>query len=296
MTLLEHVTFRQLGALRYAVREAGPADGTPIVLLHGLLDTGASFAALVDAIDARVPGHYRFIVPDWRGHGQTQSIDNTYWFPEYLVDLERLIDNVVGAADQRVILVGHSMGGQVASQYAGVRPHRVSHLVTLDSLNVPDADTAETARRYRRWLDAQASPPIERVYDDTAAIAQRIGKRYPELDDNELATLAERWSESVDDTERRRMNHDVWHRATAAYGFRADEAMALWREVSAAVLCIDAAGSMMRFVIDDEEMARRRACFTTVEHVVLERCGHMLHIQRPEALADAICAFLSAHE
>ncbi|MES1926462.1 alpha/beta hydrolase [Salinisphaera sp. T31B1] len=295
MTIAFHTRYVPVGALSYAVREAGPPDAIPVFLLHGLMDTGASFDALAQAMDKRRPGHFRFIAPDWRGHGDTGALADTYWFPEYLVDLERLIVDCVPERDRAVVLVGHSMGGQVASQYAGVRPTRVSHLITLDSLNVPDADPADTPSRYRRWLDAKQRPPQERVYDDVEAIAARIGKRYPELSEAQRLALASQWSSPVSAVDaRRRMRHDVWHRVTFPYGFRLDEAMALWRSVEARVLCLDAADSFMRWISDAQEMARRRACFADVTHAVIPACGHMLHIEQPDRIADQIDTFLAA--
>ncbi len=296
MTLAFETRFTQIGTLRYAVHEAGPAHATPMLLLHGLMDTGESFSALAAAIDARLPGRFRFIAPDWRGHGQTDAIENTYWFPEYLLDLDRLINGIVESSNDQLILVGHSMGGQIAAQYAGLRAERVSHLISLDSLNVPDASAEETPKRYRRWLDAHASPPEARVYDDVAAIAARIGMRYPELTTRQLNTLAERWSKRADDGNARHMRNDVWHRVTFPYGFRADEAMAIWRDVTASVLCIDAADSFMRWVTDADEMARRRACFNDLTHVVVEDSGHMIHIQQAERLGREISAFITARD
>lgn len=296
MTLSFDSRFEQIGDLRYAVHEAGPRDATPMLLLHGLMDTGTSFVPIAKQIERRLPGRFRFVAPDWRGHGASDAVSDTYWFPEYLVDLDRLIDRLRSDAAQvaPVVLVGHSMGGQIAAQYAGVRPERVSHLVILDSLNVPDANVDETPARYRRWLDTQARVSVERTYDDIAAIAARIGKRYPELSAEQLHDIAERWSETVDGGPRRRMRHDPWHRETFPYGFRADEAMAIWRETSAAVLCIDAADSFMRSVTDAKEMARRRACFANMKHVLVEDSGHLIHIQKPERLAAEISAFVDS--
>ena len=164
-----------------------------------------------EALEAIAPGHYRYIAPDWCGHGASQATHDSYWFPRYLLDLERLIENLVGR-DTPVILVAHSMGGQVASLYAGTRPTRVSNLVTLDSLNVPDSDTREVPSRYRRWLDAHATPPSAKVYDDIETAASRIAARYPELDESTTRRLAEQWTAAIDPQGRRRIRVDPWHR------------------------------------------------------------------------------------
>ncbi|MES1932575.1 alpha/beta hydrolase [Salinisphaera shabanensis T35B1] len=283
----------RLGEIDYAVREAGNPNGQPLVLLHGLMDTGASFEPLVAAMQAIEPDRYHYIAPDWRGHGATTAINDSYWFPNYLLDLERLLDTLVGR-DEPVALIAHSMGGQVASLYAGTRPERISHLVTLDSLNVPDSSVAGVPDRYRRWLDAHALPPSEKVYDDLDTTASRIAKRYPELNDTITRNLAEQWTEIEDEDGRRRMRVDPWHRVPLPYAFRAAEAKALWREVSAHVLCIDGGDSPAKYFCGEAEMAERRACFADLRHIVVDGCGHMLHLQKPQTIADHICTFLSA--
>ena len=98
--------------LSYHVRLWGEPSGrrAPLVLVHGWMDVAASWQFVVDAL-AR--DHY-VIAPDWRGYGLTERgapVDN-YWFPDYLADLDFLLDHY--AADQPVDLVGHSMGGNIA--------------------------------------------------------------------------------------------------------------------------------------------------------------------------------------
>jgi len=295
MSLIDNIAFYSISDLRYAVREAGNPAGVPLVLLHGLMDTGAGFDNLVSAIEARAPGRYRYIAPDWRGHGQTTATHDSYWFPLYLLDLERLLDRLTGHGPSNpVTLIAHSMGGQIASLYAGTRPERVSHLITLDSLNVPDADTDKVPDRYRRWLDAHTAPPAEKSYADLDAAISRIAHRYPELSAAQTRFLAEQWTrvDGDSDANRRRMRVDPWHRVPLPYAFRAAEAMAVWAEVRAPVLCIDGGDSPARHFCSDVEMARRRACFADLTHAVIDGCGHMLHLQAPDAVAAEICAFL----
>lgn len=288
----EHQTLRDL---TYAWRDSGPREAPTVVLLHGLLDNGASFAPLVEALNQRLAEPHRFIAPDWRGHGATAwAADGDYWFPQYLADLDALLTTTV--AKQPVTLIGHSMGGQVASLFAGTRPDRVTRLIALDSLNVPDSDPSKAPGRYQRWLDAQAQPPTPRVYDSTADIGRRIGHRYPELSHDQRDFLAQHWSELVDDGPRCRMRVDPWHRVAFPYGFRATEVMAIWRHVAAPVLCVDGGQSPAARFTPESIMAERRACFASLQRVVIEHCGHMLHLQAPTAVANAIGDFLESTE
>ncbi|RJS94377.1 alpha/beta fold hydrolase [Salinisphaera sp. Q1T1-3] len=274
-----------------AYRTAGAATGAPVILLHGLLDTSATFANLVSALVAqRGPGD-RFVAPDWRGHGESEWTPGDYHFPNYLADLDALLDAL--CPNETVTLIGHSMGGQVASLYAGARPSRVACLILLDSINVPDADTAQAPDRYAEWLDTRRAPPAPKTYADIPAFTARLARRYPELSAEQQAHLARLWSTPTDDG-RIRLRADPAHMKKNAQGFRAAEAKAVWQAVVAPTLLIDGGASPAGALVQPAEMAERRACFTHRRHVVLDGLGHMIHWQAPEAVAEHIAAFMTA--
>ncbi|MDB5839999.1 MAG: alpha/beta hydrolase, partial [Herminiimonas sp.] len=110
----EFITVR---GLRYHIRHWG-REGAPLVfMVHGWMDVSASFQFVVDHLKQ----DWHVIAPDWRGFGLSDaSKADTYWFPDYMADLEAILDHY--APDQAVDLVGHSMGGNVITTYAGVRP------------------------------------------------------------------------------------------------------------------------------------------------------------------------------
>jgi pimeloyl-ACP methyl ester carboxylesterase len=128
--------------LRYHLETWGSDElATPerplLLLLHGWMDVGASFQFMVDALAAH-EGPKRWIVaPDWRGFGRSSpGGSDCYWFPDYLGDLDALIDALSPA--QPIDLVGHSMGGNVVMSYAGVRPAHPALVNPKDSA-YPDA-------------------------------------------------------------------------------------------------------------------------------------------------------------
>ena len=110
----------QIRGLRYHMRTWGDPRDPKLVLLHGWMDVSASFQFLVDALRR----DWYVIAPDWRGFGLSEWVAGGYWFPDYIGDLEALVAQV--SPDAPVSLVGHSMGGNVAGLYAGVRPARVA--------------------------------------------------------------------------------------------------------------------------------------------------------------------------
>jgi pimeloyl-ACP methyl ester carboxylesterase len=133
--------------LTYHVRIWGDARPgvPPLVMVHGWMDVAASYQFVVDALSDAFAQGRQIIAPDWRGYGQTAlpGTDN-YWFPDYLADLDTLLDHY--APEQPVDLVGHSMGGNVAMLYAGVRPQRIRRLVNLEGFGMPATRPGAGAR------------------------------------------------------------------------------------------------------------------------------------------------------
>ena len=112
---------------------------TPLLLLHGWMDVSASWQFMVDALPPAWLAERLIVAPDWRGFGHSRPLEcatptdplsygsaDHYQFADYLADLDALIAHLnaelgrpAGAAFD---VVGHSMGGNVAMLYAGVRP------------------------------------------------------------------------------------------------------------------------------------------------------------------------------
>jgi pimeloyl-ACP methyl ester carboxylesterase len=145
-----------------SLRHWGSPGAPIVVMLHGWMDVGASFQFLVDAMTS----DWHVIAPDQRGYGGTEwtrEAAGGYWFAEYVADLEAVIDHV--SADAPVSVVGHSLGGNVSSIYAGVRPDRVKKLVSLDGFGIPNSHASKAASAYRKWLDAIKAPPALSTYE-----------------------------------------------------------------------------------------------------------------------------------
>src|SRR5690606_20078784 len=112
---------------------------------------------------------------DLRGFGRSERPAQGYWFPDYLADLEALLDHLAPA--DAVDLVGHSMGGNVVLTYAGVRPQRVRRVVSLDGLGLPRTSPDEAPARYAQWLDQLHKPPRFALYDNEEQLITVLQRR-----------------------------------------------------------------------------------------------------------------------
>jgi pimeloyl-ACP methyl ester carboxylesterase len=285
-----HITLR---GLRYHVRSWGGSDGTPLVLLHGWMDVSASFQFVVDAFV-----HERAVLaPDWRGFGLSDNgPGDCYWFPDYLADLEILLDALVG--DAPVILVGHSMGGNVAMMYAGIRPSRVRAVINLEGFGLRDAPPERAPARFAQWIDELKSPPGLRDYASLAEVAARLRRTNPRLSPVHAEFLAPHWSvpvEQADGSTRWRVAGDPAHRLTNPVLYRWAEVQACWQQIAAPLLWVEGgATDAHKWAGDAAEVERRLALLPSVQRAVVAEAGHMLHHDQPQAVARLIEAFIDA--
>lgn len=282
--------FHRIRGLRYHVRRWAGESARRLVLLHGWMDVSASFQFLVDALSSRWDAY----APDWRGYGLTQwSGADCYWFPDYLADLDALLERISPRAP--VNLIGHSLGGNVAALYAGVRPERVARLVNLEGFGLAPTRPEQAPGRYRRWLDELQAPPRLKPYPSFAALADRLQANNPRLARERAEFLARHWGrEEPDGTVTLRA--DPAHKVINPVLYRYEEALAIWREVAAPTLWVEAteSDSARRMKIPPAQLAERRAAFRNLRHATVPGAGHMLHHDQPERLARLIEEFLGS--
>lgn len=266
-------------------------------MLHGWMDVGASFQFLVDALTR----DWHVLAPDWRGFGQSEWCQNGYWFADYLADLDALLDHFAG--EDPVRLVGHSLGGNVVMLYAGVRPQRVARVVSLEGFGIPAETPDRAPAKFAKWLDALHQPPAFRPYADLAAVADRLQKNNPRLTRDKAEFLAGHWAKAQPDGSAR-LDSDPRHKLPTPTVYRLEDAVALWKQITAPVLWVAAAESFIPKWLgvppDGEDttdpLASIRARLAHVQQgrlVSIDAAGHMLHLDRPEAVAAAIEPFLA---
>lgn len=283
---LHRSEFLQLRGLRYHLNRWGAPDAPLVVLAHGWMDVGATFGPVAQAL---LPG-LQVLAPDWRGFGRTQWAPAGYWFQDYVADLDQLVEQISPRGP--VDLVGHSMGAQIVSLYAGLRPQRVRRLAILDGLFLPQGDPTTLPKRYRKWLDTVDDPHEVPAYDSYEELAGRVARRHPHLDPARCAFIARCWGAPGDDG-RVRLLADPRHLIDSPRTYWQAESDVIWAQITAETLFIDGGRSVFAQSIPPEEKARRRALFRHHRETVIEDAGHMLHFEAPQALARNLAGFLT---
>ena len=270
----------------YHVNEWGESSRPLLVLLHGFGDAGSTFQFLVDQLKS----DWFVIAPDWRGFGDSYLRARSYWFPDYLADLEALL--AIYSPEKPANLIGHSMGGNIAGLYSGVFPERVAAFVNVEGFGLADRDPAEAPANYRRWIEASYKAEQYRSYDSFAELAKRIQKQSPHLSSEMALFVAQQWA-ACDEDGQIKIKADPAHKIPNAVLFRRNELEACWRQVTAQVLFVVGAESnfwraaMPKLTTDPSPLAFPSASLTTIKDA-----GHMIHFEQPTALAATVEHFL----
>lgn len=275
--------------IRLCVRHWGDEQAPKLFMVHGWMDISASFQFVVDALKR----DWHVIAPDMRGFGRSGWAQGGYWFPDYLADLEVLLDHY--SPDEPVRLVGHSLGGNITSVYSGIRPSRVAQLVSLEGYGIVENRPDMAPGRLERWLDSRKEPERLRPYADKEAVIARLQKNNPRLTYERAFFLADYWTESNDRGERIVMA-DPRHKSLPVLS-RLDEILACWSRIEARVLFVEGQHSLLGIRMKDqakaqEEIRRRASYIRDVRIALVEGAGHMLQHDQPEVVAQLIEDFL----
>jgi pimeloyl-ACP methyl ester carboxylesterase len=284
LSTTEHIVVR---GLRYGIRHWGDRNAPVVFFLHGWMDSSATFQFVVDALKTS----WHVIAPDWRGYGQSEWLSRPYWFPDYYADLHCILAHY---SDEPVRLVGHSMGANIASTYAGLRPDQVSQLVMMDFLGLAIPSDTDGAKQLDQWLTAVQTAPELRAYKSHAALARRLMSVNHRLT-GDRAEFLSRSVSCIRPDGLVAMACDPWHKIPSPTLYRVEDVMASWQRITAPVLMLFADLGIVhqRFANNPAQLQRRLACFKNHQVVTISDAGHNVQHDQPEQVADALDRFLT---
>lgn len=253
-----------VGEVSLAIAEYGHR-GPSLLLLHGIGSRGVSWWPVID----RLAAHFRLVVPDLRGHGESDKPSAGYLPVDYAADLAGLVDAL---ALDRPSIVGHSLGGLVTLTWALSYPDRAERIVLED---VPLRGGSRATPQFADWI-ALASMTVE----DAAASYRR---EHPEWSDEDCRRRAE----SITGTHPAVFTE---MRDLATLGGDADR-LALLAGIRSPVLLVrgDPERGSMVVPADAEQLA---ATVPNARLVRIPEGSHSLHRDQTAAFLAAVVPFL----
>jgi len=274
--------------LRLNYFDWGNPDAPPLVLVHGSRDHARNW----DWVAKRLRDRWHIIAPDLRGHGDSQwSSDGAYAMPGYIYDLAQLVRQLRLAP---VTLIGHSLGGNIATRYAGIFPENVKRLVSIEGLGPSPKAMAERlarpfAERMRVWVSAQRG------------LAHRLPRRYESIEDA-TARMQESNRHLSPEQASHLTRHGVNQNEDGTYSWKfdpylnifppvdvpAEEVERLWANVACPVLLVYGKQSWASNPLEDG----RARHFKNARVVMVENAGHWVHHDQTEFFLKTVQAFL----
>ena len=261
-------------------------DSPTLFFLHGYLDCAASFTPLVNELSEG----YHCVAPDLRGHGGSEWVGKGgyYHFFDYVRDVRELVDQLAGP---RLVLIGHSMGGGIATLFAGSWPDAVEKLVLLEGLGPPEEDYAEGPERIRRWLRELRNTEgrAARLFESLDEVVARLSKLWPTLTEDRVLDLA-RWMTVPVPEGGFRWSYDPMHRTRTPMVFKPERWAPFLRAITCPTLTVTGGKSWYRW----PDLDSRRANLVRRTHCHLENGSHMLHLDSSELVGSAISRHIEA--
>lgn len=264
--------------LRLHYTEWGAPDAPALVLLHGIGGHGLAWEPVARVLATR----YRCIAPDARGHGESGwAGPEGYVSDLHFADLAVFLDALgIGEA----ALCGHSMGAATAIQLAACRPERCRAVAIVDAYPDPEPSggSDRIARFYAGLPERFASP--EAAARSLGGTLDRHEQRSLDLALRQLDGGAYTWRQdpAIRDEFRR------W--LAAGEPLRRADLWPFWNAISAPALLVRGASSSVLTAAMAERMlaAQPAARFSELPG------GHALLAEQPQALAEALLAFLAS--
>jgi pimeloyl-ACP methyl ester carboxylesterase len=275
---------RPINGIDYQIYTWG-TPGKPILfLLHGWLDSGGSFTFLADQLS----NDYYLIAPDLRGYGLSGHTSSPlgYFFFEYVADLHVLLKDF--SPDRPAILLGHSLGGALASVYGGMYPARVSALINVEGFGFQRPGGRDPVERARDWIQGMPPKPFA-VYPDLKAFAQRLQGSNPRLSSERAQVLAKYLARPV--LGGYQMAADPAHRLLEPYHFPQESFAAFWQAITSPSLFVLAEASELGKWFSGAQVEQNFPKNAQIKSI--PDCGHMIHHEKPELLSRLVREFLS---
>ena len=275
--------------LRLHYVDWGNEDAPTLVLLHGGMDHCRSWDWTANALKK----DWHVVAPDLRGHGDSNwSPDGDYKLISYLYDFAQFIYQL---GDEKVTIVGHSLGGNISTRFTGLYPEKVEKLVSIEGLGLSPQALAEReetprAEHIRKWIDARR------------AVSARSPRRFKTLEEA-YARMHERNKFLSDEQARHLSEHGAARNEDGSWSWKFDDYVRTWTPIDIPQADIEALWAAITcptlLVYGDDSWASnpeqdgRAKHFQNAAVISFKEAGHWVHHDQFDKFLQMLKGFLA---
>lgn len=256
------------GDVRISVSEYGDEAKAPVILVHGIGNRSDGWLPVIPTL-AR---SFRLITMDLRGHGQSGQPPDGYRHADYAADLQAVIDRLGESAP---LIVGHSLGGIVALEWAIGHPDVAAGIVAED---VPLSTGPGAEATFATWISMNGMP--------FGALLTRYQSELPHLPEAQIRSRAESMAGTA--------NAVFQAELAASRASRGNDEIARLGGVTSPVLLIHGdveTGGL----VPSQDVQRFLAVVPNGRAARIAGGTHVLHRDRPDEFLRLVVPFLHEH-
>jgi pimeloyl-ACP methyl ester carboxylesterase len=266
-------------------------NSIPVVILHGFMD---HHLAWDDVCKALTDKSLNVLSYDQRGHGRSSHVSSSsqYHFPDYISDLYELLEVL---QITKCHLIGHSMGGTVASIFAAVFPKKVDKLFLIEGLGPSHENEDQSFKRLQRHFLQRTCRSEHKKYPVFEDLVKRIQKIYPYLSEEKSKCFASYLGKAVVDLDGVGKKswtwcYDVRHKDAAAISFHALRHLMVLAHIKSPTYLLFGRTSWYNALPDLEKRIQKLSNCVEIQYL---DCGHNPHLECPTQLSEWLIQKLS---
>ena len=183
------------------------------------------------------------------------------------------------------------MGGNILSLYAATFPEQISHFINIEGFGTRNMSPHQGPAKMREWIESSVRD--FRIYKNLEEFAERLSAKNPRVPKERLHFVAKFISQKIKGGYR--FSSDPKHKWPHPHLYRLENAIAFWKNIQARCLLVMGEKSEIFSIEDSQKEFERRLNYfpKNSERIIIQDCGHRIHLEKPEELANRLVSFIS---
>ncbi len=281
--------FLQINGIKQHLLHYPQQHAQKVLFLHGHMDCAHSFQSTIEQLTHK----WDVYALDWRGFGLSDWQQYGYYDRMSMIsDLKQVLQII--SPNKAIHVVGHSMGGMLAAQLAGLYPQSMKSLVMAEGAGLPDMTINTAMSKMQQFLQSQEDvlKQTPRSIMSLDVVCRKLQQKNPLMNAKDALFMATALTQKVG--EHYYYRADPKHHFSQPYLYHVPLLAQIWENIQAPVLWIEGENLPHNFYLQTMHplLPERQKHFHTLQQVIrLKGTGHLMHWEDPTGFAKHLEIF-----